>query len=172
VSDEFAQHEKTSKAMLKELDRLDEEIKTSKNKPLRRKLSRDREQICRQFALHLKNDPRPQISGWGVQYVTFSDWGREVVPHRKVEGVPSKKRKDEARTWMAGRQPDWDGSAEQLRSEVRKALDEGAEVPNHHFGLHCDWTVRIREFPFKWQICEGRNSFSAVLVPAGRVRYR
>jgi hypothetical protein len=165
-----------SEAMLKELDRLDEEIKAATNKPLRRKLSRDREKICRQFALHLKNDPRPPIAFGdddpNDRYRPFSYWGREVIAHRKVEGVPSKKRKDEATTWMAGRRSDWDGSAEQLRTEVRKALDEGAEVPSHHFGLHCDWTVRIREFPFKWEIREGRNSFSAVLIPAGRVRYR
>jgi hypothetical protein len=171
VSGEFTQHQKTSRAMLKELDRLDEEIEAAGDKPLRRKLSRDREQICRQFALHLKGDPRPKLTD-GVQYLPFSDFGREVVPHRKIEGVPSKKRNNDARAWMSARQRDWDWSSEQLRAEVRRALDEGADVPSHYFGLHCDWTVRIRESVFEWHIGQGEAGSSARMLPTGTVRYR
>jgi hypothetical protein len=133
------QHNEQSQRLLEQIDRLDSDIEAAAgDKKLYRRLERDKARLCREFAIHLRDDT---VGFGGVS--SYEAHGREVVPYWRVDGVPSKKRKGEARIWMAAHGIDWDGSALPLRHEARKALERGEHIPNDRFGLHVEWTVRI-----------------------------
>jgi hypothetical protein len=71
--------------------------------------------------------------------------GRIITPYWQVDGVPSKASKKEAKTWMAKRNIDWDGSAPRLCREVRTALEKNELVPYHNFDLFVRRTVHIEK---------------------------
>jgi hypothetical protein len=154
---------KTSRGLLQELDQLEAAIKSAQNKRERLKLFGDRDRLRREFAMHLC----PQRTTTTTREV-FISGARQVTPTWKIAGTPSKRGKGEATTWMETRSCPWDGSAQQLRHEVQKALEQGDSVPVHSFGLHCEWTVEISEGVFEWY----RDDYGgAELIQTG-VRYR
>ena len=65
-----------------------------------------------------------------------------AVPYWRVDGVPAKRAKQQARDWMASRGIEWNGSALSLRGEVSKALWRNEYVPDGKFGLDVEWTIR------------------------------
>ena len=133
-------HDEKSRLLFNELDRLQIEIDATGDNKQRRRLEHDKARSsAREFAKHLLVSE----TGPGIRR-HYSQALREVIAYRRIDGVPSRARKAEAEAWMSARSIAWDGSAPRLRDQVRKALEEGAEVPEHHFGLLVEWTVRIR----------------------------
>jgi hypothetical protein len=138
--DQKQHHQEQSRHLFEQLERVDAELKAAHdNKPLRRKLQRDKARLGRQFANHLMIDDM----GWGTRRM-YSERGREVEPYLHIDGVPKKNKREEANAWMQARGIKWDGSAPSLWYEVRSALEKRENVPDHRFGLHIGWTVRIR----------------------------
>ena len=130
----YREREERSRNFLEKMDRLAAEIAAaSPQKKLRGKLERERATTGTEFAKHLDNQ--------GMGYLDSRS--RSVVAVWRVTKVPSKKRRAEAKAWMAQRGLEWDGSAPRLRYEVRKALERGEPIPEGRFGLHVERTVAI-----------------------------
>lgn len=134
---------------LQKIDQIEAEIKSTVDDRVRLNQLRDeRARLCRQFAKHLSYG---QIGG---SYSPFFDRGRHVEPYWLVEGVPSKKHLEEAKSWVKERNIDWDGSARSFRHAFKQGINFGDELlPDHHFGLHVEYTVRIDMDP-TWVIFE------------------
>jgi hypothetical protein len=131
----YTERRERSRRLLAKIDELDAAIAAARNqKALRARLKRESDETRRELAAHL--DERGYFE-------VFSS--RNVVPIWLVAGIPSKKHREEARTWMARRGLYWNGSAPSLRHEVRKGLDErNNPVPEHRFGLHVERTIDIQ----------------------------
>jgi hypothetical protein len=121
--------------LLAQIERVEAEIKSaaSDNKRVKH-LKRDKDNLQRQFATHLGDNT---VSRY------YQNSKRDVVAYWRVDGVPSKKDRQEAQAWMAERGIEWSGAAPSLRSEVLKALKSDQKIPDGRFGLHVEWTVRI-----------------------------
>lgn len=68
-----------------------------------------------------------------------------IKPVLRIEGLPSKKGRDQAAKWMQDELGiTWDGSITQLRKEIWTALKMGYAIPYGRFdGTRIDWTVEI-----------------------------
>lgn len=119
---------------LAHIDRIDAQIKISSDKQQRRKLEREKSDLCREFAAYLDENNSSQ-NYWNGTTGASSDW--------VVAGVPSKNRRAEADAWMQSRGRIWRGVAPDLRGEVARALANAEPVPTGYFGLHVDRTVKI-----------------------------
>lgn len=139
-------HRETSRQLLTQLDQLETDISSARCKHEQIRLMRNRSRLRREFAMHLCPHRTTTVRE------VFTSHGQKVVPIWKIAGIPSKRRKDAAATWMAARGCVWDGSAQRLRHEVRKALEQGMCIPAHSFGLHCEWTVEISEAVLEWRV--------------------
>ena len=105
-------------------------IKTdASDKKRLKQLAREMSDVRRQFAVYLGNSSSFRIFN-------------HAAPYWRVDGVPSKRAKQQAREWMAARGTEWNGSALSLRGEVTKALWKNEYIPNGVFGLDVEWTIR------------------------------
>lgn len=93
--------------------------------------------IKRSFAAHF-------IDGCISLEFVWRDRSVDVWPYWLVSGQPKKSKREQARIWMEERGYAWDGSVQGLREAIRKALDDGAGIPDGFFGIHVERTVQIR----------------------------
>lgn len=121
------------------------------NKKRLKELEREMSDVRRQFAAYL---------GDSSSFRIFN----HAVPYWRVDGVPAKRAKQQARDWMASRGIEWNGSALSLRGEVSKALWRNEYVPDGKFGLDVEWT--IRDDADSWYVTRDKTG-----VPIFRTNY-
>lgn len=118
---------------LARIERLDSAIERSRaDRHLLRRLQREKADTRREFAAYLReNDKdRYQTDRWNV----CTGW--------RVDGVPSRKGKQQASAWMGS---GWSHFAPHLRDRVKWALRHNKPVPAGYFGLHVEWTVELHQ---------------------------
>jgi len=137
MSDQDAEQKFKEKCedLLAQIQHLDTEIEAAgADKKRSKQLQRDKADLHRQFAVYLRDSGKD-----GYQNPSWSVWARWLV-----EGVPSKKAREEAHAWMAARHGyEWTGFAPNLRADVLSALRSDEQIPEGYFGLHVEWTVEV-----------------------------
>jgi hypothetical protein len=91
----------------------------------------------------LRNRLAKQLETPEPRYVPQEIGNWIVTPVWRVEGVPRKRDREDARRWLSDRNIEWDGSAPQLRYAVRSALQRGEHIPSNGFGLFISLSARV-----------------------------
>jgi hypothetical protein len=161
-----ALHLRESRLLLAQIDALDRQIGAeTTNKSNRRKLLQARSRIAQHFAKHL------DAVEFSYNKKFDADDGRSVWVVLSITGAPSREGRQKAAQWMASRGIVWSGDVSSLRATMRQTLRRTDlnhnDLPDHHFGLRVERTVKIGVWSFD-EAVNGHNEGRVTALPPSR----